>query len=125
MLKPLFDYLADELELTPKTNWHFGRFPAEAPDNGSALCDNVGARVDPDNNAMRWHRIQVLTRSQSYVAGEAEGNRIAEFLLKIRGEGITGHYIYDVTGSLPAYIGEDAKGRHVFSANFSVSARKE
>lgn len=125
MIKPFFDFLATKLSLTPKTDWHFLEFPPTAPDNGTMLGEFVGARVDEYNNNQRWPRYQFLTRNTSKVAGHTEANRIVEAVLKLRGEVITGHYIYDVTGSLPAYIGTDEKGRHLFSANVSVSARKE
>ena len=125
MVKAFFDFLQTELSLTPGTAWHFIEFPPNAPDNGTMLGEFVGAKVDGHNNAMRWHRYQFLTRNLSKVAGHTEAQRIAEAVLKLRGEAITGHYIYDITGALPAYIGTDEKGRHVFSANVSVSARKD
>lgn len=125
MLKDFFDFLTTELTLTPNTDWHFLEFPPNAPDNGTALGEFVGARVDGDNNAMRWHRYQFLTRDKDKVPAHTEANRIVEAVLQLRGEAITGHYIYDITGALPAYIGKDEKGRHVFSANVNVSARKE
>lgn len=125
MLKALFDYLAEELSLAPDADWHFLEFPANAPDNGTALGEFVGARVDGYNNNQRWPRYQILTRNANKVAAHTEANRIAEAVLKLRGEAITGHYIYDITGALPAYIGKDEKGRYVFSANVSVSARKD
>lgn len=125
MLKPFFDFLATELTLTRGEDWHFLEFPAEAPDNGTMLGEFVGAQVDGYNNNQRWPRYQFLTRNVSKVAGYTEANRIVEAVLKLRGEAIIGHYIYDITGNLPAYIGQDEKGRYVFSANVSVSARKE
>lgn len=125
MVDALFDFLATKLTLTPNVDWHFLEFPSESQDNGTMLGEFVGARVDGDNNAMRWPRYQFLTRNKAKVAGHTEANRIVEAVLQLRGEAITGHYIYDITGSLPAYIGKDEKGRHLFSANVSVSARKE
>lgn len=125
MVDALFDFLATELDLTPDVDWHFLEFPPNAPDNGTMLGESVGARVDGDNNNMRWARYQFLTRNLKKVPGHTEANRIVEAVLKLRGEAITGHYIYDITGALPAYIGKDEKGRHVFSANVSVSARKD
>lgn len=125
MLKALFDYLASELSLTEGQTWHLGSFPPNAPDNGTALGEFVGAQVDPYNPDMAWPRVQILTRNTSYVAGTTEANRIADIVLRLRGVEITGFYIFDTTGSLPAYIGKDEKGRHVFSANVSLSAGKE
>ncbi len=125
MVSAFFDFLTEELDLIPGEDWHFLEFPPNAPDNGTMLGESVGARVDGDNNNQRWPRYQILTRNLKKVPGHTEANRIVEYVLKIRGEAITGHEIYDITGSLPAYIGKDEKGRHLFSANVSVSARKD
>lgn len=125
MLKPLFDFLAMKLSLTKGMDWHRGYIPPEKQNNGTCLMKRVGSTVDSDNTDMRWHRFQFLTRNEKYGAGETEAERIFNLVIKLRGESLTGWYLYDVTGNEPAYIGTDEKGRHLFSANVTVSARKE
>lgn len=125
MLKALFDFLATELTLTKGTTFHMGLFPPASADNATCLSEHVGSQIDPYNTAMRWHRFQLLTRNTSLPAGLLEAERISELVIRLRGEAITGFFIYDVTGNGPAHIGQDEKGRHEFSQNVSISARKE
>jgi len=125
VLKPLFDFLATKLALTKAVDFHHGLFPPNAGNNGTALTQHVPPQIDGHNPNMRWHRFQFLTRNQSYAAGDTEAQRISEIVIRLRGETLTGYYLYDVTGNGPAYVGTDEKGRHVFSANVTVSARKD
>ena len=125
MIKDFFDYLATPLSLTKGVDFHLGHIPEEEADNGTALMERVGATVDSDNTNFRRHRFQFLTRNKSYVAGDIEARRIFDIVIALRGEQTTGAYLYDVIGNAPAYIGQDKKQRHLFSANVTVSARKE
>lgn len=125
MMTPFFDFLAPKLALTSGVDFHRGHFPSEAQSNGTAMLSRVPGNPDDDNPNMRWKRFQFLTRNEFYGAGEAEAFRIFEIVIRLRGESPAGWRLYDVTGTEPAYIGQDEKGRHLFSANVTVSARKE
>lgn len=125
MMTPFFDFFATKIALASGVDFHRGKFPAGAQNNGTAMLSRVGGRPDDDNPNMRWKRFQFLTRNESYGPGEVEAFRIFEIVIRLRGETATGWKLFDVTGTEPAYIGEDEKGRHMFSANVTVSARKD
>lgn len=125
MIKPLFDFLATELSLTKGTDFHMGHRPPNSVDNNTTLLERVPSRIDPDNKNFRVHHFQILTRDRGYVAGDTEARRVSDAMAAFRGEAITGWYIYDTTGTGPAYLGDDTKGRHEFTSNFTVSARKD
>lgn len=125
MIKPFFDFLATELTLTKGTTFHMGHIPANAADNCTGLLNRAGASVDAYNPNQYWFRFQFLTRNTSYADGDTEAFRVFSTAVKLRGEQLTGWYLFDVTGNAPAYIGTDEKGRHEFSSNVTVSARKE
>ena len=124
-LRTLFDYSATELSLTKGTNFHEGYFPAEEADDGTALLERVGMDAEPYNTALEYHRIQIVSRSKSRNTAKVEADRVFDWLHKLRGIQLTGWYLYDVIGTRPGNIGQDDKDRWMFSANVTISVKKE
>lgn len=126
MMQALFDYCATNLAgLTKGATWHYGHFPDRVTGTATALLERVGLPRDPNLTRDRFYRYQLLTRADSYRAAETEARRIFDFIVTLRGVQLTGWHLYDVTGSEPASIGQDEKARWLFSANLTVSTRKE
>lgn len=124
MMTQLFDTVATSLSLTRGTNWHYGHIPDGATGTVSALMERVGLPRDPNKSKDRWYRYQILTRADTYRTAEAEARRIFDHIVALRGVQLTGWYLYDVTGSEPASIGQDEKGRWLFSSNVTVATQK-
>jgi hypothetical protein len=124
MLKVFCDHLATALSLTLGQTLHYGYMPPGEPALATALLERVSTEPDPYNKAVRVRRYQIYTRAPAYRAAEDECRRIFEYAIQRIGLSLTGWYIYHITGSEPASIGLDERGRFAFSANISVTARK-
>lgn len=125
MLAVFASHLASNLSLTLGTTLHYGHMPPDAPDAlATAILERVGTEPDPYNKATRVRRYQIYTHATSYRAAENECRRIFEYCIARIGLTLTGWYIYHITGSEPASIGQDERGRYAFSANISVTAKK-
>lgn len=125
MMAALFDSVATSLSLTKGQNWHYGHIPDGLQGTASVLMERVGLPRDQNRSQDRWYRYQVLTRADTYRTAEAEARRIFDHIVALRGVQLDGWYLYDATGSEPACVGQNEKGQWLFSANITVSTKKE
>lgn len=125
MVSALFDSVATGLSMSAGTAIQLGFWTPTAPATSTLISEKVGLQRDPYNLNFQQHRIQVLSRAMDYNVARAREQTVLDYIIPLRGVQLSGWYLYDVVGGVPAYIGPDKKGRHVFSANLTVTARKE
>jgi hypothetical protein len=129
LLKALTEWLADGAGLALGTGLHAGTRPATAPDLCTVVLERGLERVDPKDERNREKPVQLLTRGPSYFTARDEAQRIADFINTRQNRmGVTvipGWFIKSIEPGSPQYLGQDDKGRHEFSTNVVVLARKE
>lgn len=109
---------------------HAGFVPQGAPHLCTAVQERTPARSDKDNPALEEVHYQLLTRGPSYMEARAEARRIYGFCVDRKigyTLGSSGDLwtLLTTTGIAPAYLGQDEKGRFMFSANLTLRAKKE
>lgn len=127
MLKPLATWLAAQAGLTVGTTLFAGTRPATAPHLCTTLLERGVERVSELSPELREKAVQILTRGpvNDYFAGKDEADRVFDLVINQYGlTAVEGWTIHSVLGDAPQYIGQDDKGRHEFSANVVVRARK-
>lgn len=125
MIKELADQMVGNLGLSLGTTLQVGFRPETAPDTCTAILERTPALVDSDLPNYKQKPFQVLTRGQGYHATRQEAERIAAYLLGLRGVQFPTFYLAGVKGTSPGWIGIDAKQRHEFSCNVTFYVRME
>lgn len=125
MLKVFAARVATQASLTIGTTLFAGWRPDTAPDRCVTLLERVGTLTDLDKPALRQQQIQILTRDTTYFTCHDLAHSVFQAIIGDTGIQLTDFYIHHVSGSAPAFIGQDAKGRFEFSANLVVRYKKE
>lgn len=126
MLEGLCEWLETETGLVGGVSLFPGYVPKTAATNITISCV---AEQTPSAWSIRSNQertIQVVTRGPSYGEARAQAELLTRTLCNRFGmAAIPGWILYSITGGGPGYLGPDALGRHVFSANYLVLARED
>lgn len=126
MLEGLCEWLETETDLVGGVSLYPGYVPKSAATDIVISCV---AEQTPSVWSVRSNQermIQVVTRGPSYIGARTQAELLAKTLCNRFGmAAIPGWILYSITGGGPGYLGPDALGRHVFSANYLVLAREE
>jgi len=130
MIQELGQWLENNLTLTIGTDLYVGHRPTSSPARCSVLLERVGGVPDFFLTDKVAYALQVLSRSDSYLTARADAIAIYEFIHGASGWTLpvleSGHaYFLEVAEAqaYPAYIGQDDKGNHEFSANYIIRIR--
>lgn len=124
MLKEITAFVDNGIAtLTEGTNLFAGHFEPDTPDSIVVVETLVPGIADP-LLADKWAvPIRVMARSASFFSARGSAQAVFDLLhgehqisLPVVASGPT--YLCNVTGTTPAYIGKDEKGRHMFVSNY-------
>lgn len=134
MLKELASYIEGKgVGYTVGANLYAGHRPEDAPVSCAVLLERVPAEEDA---LVRGHieaPLQIITRSSTYFGAKDDaealfellfGRNRAGFYLPVVDDGPQ-IYVNIVTGSRPAFIGQDDQNNFEFSTNYIFHLSKE
>ena len=134
MMRSFCRYIVAQLpDLVIGTTLHKGTTPQGAPALCTTVLERVPGRPNPYNADRKDKHYQLLTRGASYEEGETEAKRIFNAVINLRAIDMTPYAesgedvytLYITEGNEPAYVGEDEKGRFLFSSNLTLRVKKE
>ena len=129
MVKAFCEWLASSssgLGLVIGSTLYAGQRPAAAPDLCTVVLERVPEIVDPERKDARQVTFQLFTRGRGYFTARDEARRIFDQVVNQYGvTGIDGWFVGHISGTGPAWIGQDDKGRDEFSANITLNCETD
>jgi hypothetical protein len=124
MIKQIGQYVENSTEHTIGTDLFIGYKPETAPDDCVAVLETGGGKPDFYHSDYAEKLIQVMARGSTYFT--ARGIAVGIFDALHAKKGITlpsvddkSYYVNVIEAiQVPQYLGQDEKGRFLFSTNF-------
>jgi hypothetical protein len=117
--RELFDFLASQTGLVPGVEVFRGPYPPEGPDEACALIWRGGTGENPTQLARP--RVQVLCRGRTQDTALALYQKVRAVLAANYAVELPSQELYASQEESAGFIGQDAKHRYEFSANYVLA----